>query len=221
MTDLGIASAAGMAIANPLPPSWLGRADVPPTPPTWASLDQLSVTHIRNLQAQIAYDQSGWNYGLVGTDNQLGRYQFSPALLETYGLLAAGSTAAYGIDSVNYRNCWNPLVYNKGVNAYQNYFYNITSLHSFLSTTIAQEHLSYQYLVDLYLISKNVGAILSTDSADTAAGMIYVAWTLGVGSAPTDANPAGTGAWAWRFNVVGAGANSFNSGRYAVDILSA
>lgn len=58
------------------------------------------------------------------------------------------------------------------------------------------------------------------DTADVIAGMLYVAWTLGVGSPPTPFEPNGSGAWAWRYGAVGAGDNSFNSGRYAVEILS-
>ena len=103
---------------------------------------------------------------------------------------------------------------------YNNYFYNVNSINQFLSSTIAQEHLAYQRLVDLYITSKDAGTITDNDTAETVAGMIYVSWTLGVGNSSTLSNPQGTGAWAWRFNNIGAGATSFNSGRYALAVLS-
>lgn len=213
--DAGITAAKATPIPTPLPVSWLGLASAPAQPPAWAAISQLSSTQIHNLQAQIGYDQSVWNYSLVGTNNQLGRYQFSTTLLESYGLLAPGSNAAHGTSCVNYLHCWRPTYINGAQNTYQNYFYNINSQANFLATPVAQDHLAYQHILDLYNQCVNVGAIKSTDSADIVAGMIYVAWVLGVGN-----SNAGSGAWAWRYNATGAGTNSFNSGRYSVLVLS-
>lgn len=218
--DAGIQSAAGIPITNPLPVSWLGRADLPPKPPAWANIGALSSVQLRNLQAQIAYDLSSWDYKRIGSNNKLGRYQFTTQVLEAYGLLATGSNTEYGTDCVNYVHSWQPITINTGINAYQNYFYNITSLNNFLSTATAQEHLAYQRLVDIYLTAVDVGTILAGDTADVVAGMMYVAWTLGVGAGPTISDPNGTGAWAWRYNNIGSGINSYNSGRYTVVVLS-
>lgn len=218
--DLGILSAAGVPITNPLPASWLGRIDAPPIPPAWANFGTLSSVQLKNLQAQLAYDLSAWDYTLIGNNNELGRYQIQPQTLENYGLLAPGSVGSYGTDAVNYRHCWQPTVVNNGQNVYENYFYNIINLRGFLSTSPAQEHLAYQMILDLYTSCTNVGAVQSTDTAETVAGMISVAWTLGTGTGPTPDNTAGTGAWAWRYNNLGDGANSYNSGRYAIAVLS-
>jgi hypothetical protein len=217
--DLGIRAALGTAIENQLPTSWLGRPDVPFTPPSWATIGKLSNTQVRNLQAQVAYNLSFWELNKTGPGNLLGRYQFAPSELEFYGLLATGSNAAYGNDCVNYINCWRPTVYNNIINAYQNYFYNTTSLNSFLTSQAAQDHLSYQKLVDTYLALLQNGAIVETDSSEVVAGMIYVGWTLGAGI-PGGNDGGGTGAWAWRYFNRGQGTNSFNSGRYSVTILS-
>jgi hypothetical protein len=217
--DAGILAARGQAIATPLPQSWLGLTTAPPTPPTWASVGILSTGQIKNLQAQIGYDLSQWNYGLVGTNNQLGRYQFSTPMLEAYGLLAQGSNTEYGVDCVNYRHCWQPTQFDNGINAYQRYFYNVDSISSFLTNISAQEHLAYQRIVDLYVTLTDNGAIQSADSAEVVAGMIYVGWTLTVGQAPTIEDPNGTGAWAWRYSNIGSGANSYNSGRYTIAVL--
>jgi hypothetical protein len=220
--DIGIQSALGQEIPNPLPPSWLGRSDAPPNIPSWANIYSLSSTQVRCLQAQIAYDASIWNYSKINASNQVGRYQFTPEALETYGLLAPGSNAQYGSNCINYLHCWKPNYVNQNiVSPYQNYFYNIISLQSFLTNTVAQEHLGYQRLVDLYIAAVNSQVILSSDTPDIVAGMIYVCWTLGVGSPSTPNNQGGSGAWAWRYlNVGDYGDLSFNSGRYAVTVLS-
>jgi len=214
--DPGIQAASRVPVVNPLPPSWIGIATAPPIPPSWASIQVLTSAEISYLQAQIAYDLSNWDYAKVGSNNELGRYQFTTTLLETYGLLAPGSNTAYGIDCVNYRHCWRPTYINNNVNAYQNYFYNSTTRTDFITNRTAQEHLAYQHIVDLYILGTEIGTILSTDSPDSVAGMIYVSWTLGTGSVPSPGNPNGTGAWSWRYRNIGNGTNSYNSGRYAV-----
>ena len=219
--DVGIQSALGLPIANPLPSSWLGRADAPSVVPSWANIGVLTGTQIRSLLAQIGYDLSAWNYSLVGANNQLGRYQINTSTLELYGLLAPGSNANFGTDCVNYKICWRPTVVNNGINVYQNYFYNITSIQQFFTVTQAQDHLAYQILADLYAAAINAEVIYPTDSADTVAGMLYVCWTLGVGTSASLNTPGGTGAWAWRnLNFGINGTSSFNSGRYAATVLS-
>ena len=140
--------------------------------------------------------------------------------LEDYGLLAVGSNATYGTDSVNRRTCWRSVTIRRNTNGYSNYLYNTTRLSDFLSNQVAQEHLAYQRLYDLYNDLTNVGAILSTDTTETVAGMIYVGWVLGVGTSATNSNPAGTGAWGWRYSGIGSGVNSYNAGRYAITVLS-
>jgi hypothetical protein len=220
MSDLGIQASTAIPVSNPLPLSWLGRPDMPSSAPVWANINALSNTEVRNLLAQISYDLSGWDYTKVGSSNQLGRYQFSTQILEVYGLLATGSNAQYGTNCVNYTACWKGSLVNASTNNYQNYIYSITSLSNFLTTQTAQEHLAYQRIVDIYLTCKNIGSILDTDTPDVVAGMIYVAWTLSVGSAATTLNPNGTGSWAWRYHNLGNGANSFNSGRYSYTVLS-
>jgi hypothetical protein len=217
--NIGPQQASLQGIQTPLPLSWLGRADAPPTLPASADIYRLSNTQVQNLLAQIGYDKSQWDYSMIGASNQLGRYQFSTQTLENYGLLAAGSNLAYGTDSVNYKTCWRPVTV-KGSNSYSNYNYNITSLSGFLTTVASQEHLAYQLIYDTYNALVSNGSILSTDSEDVVAGMIYVGWELGTGSQPTYANASGTGAYAWRYFGVGAGANAYNSGRYSIAFLS-
>lgn len=221
--DPGIKQSIGKLVPTPLPTSWLGLKTAPIVPPYWAVIPALTITHIRNLMAQIGYDASIWDYLKVSEDYRIGRYQFSPIVLEAYGLLAYGSREAYGDDCVNYVHCWDPVVNIKNGSAqpFQTYFYNANSLDGFLASIPAQEYLAYQRLVDLYFASVNLGVIKESDTAETIAGMIYVAWKMGVGSKPSANNATGTGAYAWRYFNVGNGVDPFNSGRYAISVLSA
>jgi hypothetical protein len=213
--DAGIQQATRTAPVLPLPVSWSGRNDMPIACPDWAVIAQLSTVQLRNLLAQIGYVSSEWNYAKIGTANQLGRYQFSTSTLESYGLLTTGATAVYGTDAVNYQHCWRAPV-----STYADYMVEIASLTEFLNNATAQEFLAYQRVQDLYSGCIKIGAIKTMDSADTVAGMLYVAWELGVGTPSTLNNSSGTGAYAWRYFNVGAGAAYYATGRYAVEVLS-
>jgi len=218
--DIGLKYAVTHPVINPLPVSWLGRTDAPITPPDWANIYRLTSMQIRNLQAQIGYDVSAWNYKLIGFNNALGRYQYTPATLEKYGILAEGSNLHYGTDCVNYQTCWRPVVIRKNTNSYANYIYNLGNLTQFLDNAAAQDHLAYQLVYDLYNELSLINAITPADDLDVVAGMISVAWTFGVGTVPTGKNITGTGAYAWRYFNTGACANEYNRGRYAVTVLS-
>lgn len=207
--DTGIQQASGQAVVDPLPTSWLGLAAMPTITPDWANTQRLTAVQGQNLLAQIGYNLSQWNYGKIGADNWLGRYQFSTTILETYGLLAAGSNLYYGTDCINYQACWAPMTVRKNTNSYAQYLHGVTSQAEFLSSIAGQDQLAYQIIYDLYnsLVASTV--IQATDSNDVVAGMIYCAWQLGVEGAKT-----------WRYSGIGTGATAFNLGRYAVTILS-
>ena len=213
--DAGIAQASRIMPSNPLPASWLGRPDAPHPGPDWAVIAQLSSTQQQNLLAQIAYVSSVWDYKKIGTNNELGRYQVDTNTLETYSLLTTGSNASYGTDAVNYQHCWRAPF-----STYANYLSEVANINDFLNNTSAQEFLAYQRLSDLYSDCVKIAAIKTNDAADVVAGMLYVAWTLGVGTAATLNNTTGTGAYAWRYFSVGTGANYYTAGRYAITILS-
>lgn len=218
--DPGIRLTLGLPVSNPLPPSWLGRRDATPGVPTWARNPVLSNKQLRALLSQIGYDKSQWDYSKIGDNNQLGRYQFDAQTLEGYGLLAPGSYEAYGNDAVNYVHCWSSGSFRHSATAYAGYLYNTTNLASFLSNTIAQEHLAYQYLSDIYRNLLRIRAVTTTDSPEVVGGMMSVGWDIGVGEAITLESQKGTGAFAWRYSGVGNGAQSFVSGKYALTVLS-
>ena len=208
--DAGFILAAGQTVVNPLPIPWLKLPTAPVSIPNWANFGRLTSKEIYNLLCQIGYDQSQWNYYDVSITNQLGRYHISPMTLEMYGLLLPGSNAAYGQNCVNHRQCWTPSYVRSDTNAYANYLYNTTSLWDFLSNSVAQDHLSYQIIYDSYAaLTKNNG-ITPTDANDVVAGMLGVSWVLGAADAAT-----------WRLTGAGAaGIRAYNSGRYAVVVLS-
>jgi len=217
--DAGIRLTLGLPVASPLPVSWLGRRDAPPGVPAWAQSPVLSNKQMRALLGQIGYDKSGWDYYKV-SENKLGKYQFGAELLEGYGLLAPGSYEAYGADAVNYVHCWSSGSFRHSVTAYSSYIYNTPNLAGFLSNTIAQEHLAYQCLVDIYKNLLRIRAITTSDIAETVGGMLYVGWEIGTGEAVTIESQKGTGAFAWRYSGVGDGAVPFVSGKYAMTVLS-
>ena len=213
--DTGIAQALRTLPPAPLPVSWLGRPDMTVSCPDWAVIAQLSGVQQQNLLAQIAYVSSDWSYTKIGANNELGRYQFDTNLLETYQLLTAGSNNSYGTDCVNYQHCWRAPS-----STYANYLSEVINIGDFLIDTSAQELLAYQRLVDLYSECVKIAAIKINDTADVVAGMLYVAWALGTGTAATLNNTSGTGAYAWSYFGIGAGASYYTAGRYAITILS-
>jgi hypothetical protein len=213
--DAGILQAGRLTPTTPLPTAWLGRADAPTARPDWAIISQLTAIQQENLLAQMAYSISGWDYAKIGANNELGRYQISPTTLETYGLIVPGSVESYGTDAVNYQHCWRPVA-----NTYAEYLGEVNSSIDFLTNKASQEDLANQIIADLYDDAVRINAIQGNDAPDVVAGMIYVCWHLGVGSAANSVNPNGTGAWAWRYFNTGNGANYYNSGRYAVAVLS-
>jgi hypothetical protein len=207
MIEQGIIRAVKLGVDNPLPISWLGKADAPSSLPQWAAIDKLTAIQLQNLQAQIGYDYSQWDYRKIGPDNQLGRYQFTSIQLENYGLITYGANKAYGSDCVNRKFCWKSAVI-RSTNSYSNYIYDTTTIDEFLNSTAGQDHLCYQILYDTYKELTQTGGIQPTDTAETIAGMIYVGWVLG------------DGAYNWRFSNIGEGAAPFNKGRYAITVLS-
>jgi hypothetical protein len=219
LKNIGPQQSTTQGIENPLPISWLGRSDAPPSLPATANIYRLKAVEVQNLLAQIAFDKSKWDYNKIGPANQLGRYQFGTQTLENYGLLAAGANLHYGTACVNYTNSWRPVTI-KGSNSYGTYNYNVASLNGFLTSIVSQEHLAYQIVYDMYnsLVANN--SIQESDTDDVVAGMLYVGWTLGAGAQPTSSTPSGIGAYAWRYSGIGNGTNSYNSGRYAITFLS-
>lgn len=209
--DQGIQAALNSALPTPLPQSWLGRVDAPIGTPGWAQIDALSNVQLTNLVAQIGYDLSQWDY--TKFNSGVGRYQFTPQQLEDYGLLAKGSVAAYPTNAVTRKICWASWVVD-------NYIHDIRNLSEFLNSAVSQDHLAYHHINIIYTGLKKIDAVLTTDTADTVAGMIYVGWMLGTGAGPTTGSSQGTGAYAWRYYNSGAGTNYYNAGRYAVTVLS-
>jgi hypothetical protein len=221
LTDIGIQNTVGVAAPNPLPVAWLGLVTAPSHIPDYALSNALTTKQNYNLVAQIGYDQSHWDYRKVGSDNQLGRYQIPAQVLQNYNFLLHGSVEAYGSAAVNYQRCWATEITLYDTVGKKNFF-NVRNLSQFLTNTVVQDLTAFRLVYDLYTQLTKINAVTELDTAGTVAGMISVAWVLGVGSGPAPGNPYGSGAWAWRYyNLQAAtGAQAFVTGRYAVDVLS-
>jgi len=219
-TSLGITQAATVSLSGTLPKGRLGLTTAPTAPNQTLAIDRFSTINLRCLAAQIGYNASGWDYTKISSKFLIGSYQVGAQTLENYGFLVPGSAKIYGADAVNRNFNWQPITVRKNTSSYSTYNTKIGSLKDFLSTPGFQDALAYQILHDTYYALYQSNAITDSDPTDVIAGMMYVAWVLGVGSTPTNATPNGTGAWAWRFHNMGNAANYYNLGRYTVTVLS-
>lgn len=208
MANAGITNATGQTFTTTLTYSWLGRADAPMVPGT---IGNFNTPQTKALLAQLAYTASKWNPTLFNSTAYLaGRYQFNSSVLSQYGYLNQQFYQTHGASSMTYTVAW------VGQNL-------ITNLLQFLSNVKIQDRLAFNYMSDNYTAMVASGAIQPTDDLPTVAGMLSVAHLVGPGALPTGQNPQGTGAYQWRnFGTGGQPVNNyFNSGRYAISVLSA
>lgn len=200
-TETGINQAAGQGVKRAVDPSYLDRADNP-TPPS--GVGNLSADEVKALKTQIAYSESGFNYGVVEAQrgNYLGKYQMGTAALVDQGYIKPDAYKLYGTAAVQYPSSWSGKD-------------GISSKESFLNNGSVQEKAMDNLLQRNYSTMLKTGGIRSTDDPSTVAGMLSTSHLLGAGGATT-----------WRVSGVGADANNttgttyFNQGRYAIDVLS-
>ncbi len=200
-SDSGPNAALKETVKNPVDKSYLYRNDN--TGPS-SGIGNLSQTELKALMTQIAYSESGFKYDQVEQQrgNYLGKYQIGAQVLTTQGYLKEDALKQYGNSAVNYPSSWT------GKNG-------ITSKESFLGSGSTQESVMFDNMTANYGRMTQSGAIKSTDSPSTVAGMLAASHLLGA-----------TGAANWRKTGTGADANNtsgttyFNQGRYAVDVLA-
>lgn len=194
--DIGILNASNQSITNPLTYSWLGRADAP------IALGQVGNFNRQQTQilvSQLAYTCSQWNPKLYNSQTYTaGRYQFTSAVLATYGYINNKFFATHGANSLSFSTAWT------GSNG-------ITDVLQFLSNSSIQDRLALLYLQDNFTALDSIGAITTNDALDVQAGMLFVAHLLGPQAALT-----------WR--VSGSSSNIpagyYNAGRYAISVLA-
>lgn len=196
----GINSAAGQGVKRAADSSYMNRADNP-TPTS--GIGRLSAEETKALKTQIAYSESGFDYGAVEKKNGnfLGKYQIGSAALVDQGYIKADAYKLYGTSAVQYPSSWTGK---DGIN----------SKSDFLANGSVQENAMDTLLQRNYNTLLKTGGIRSTDDSSTVAGMLSTSHLLGAGGATT-----------WRTSGAGADANGttgttyFNQGRYAVNTL--
>lgn len=197
--DAGIESARGKPVSNPCPKNWLDTPFAPNPPGGVGPLDQ---NQVKCLMAQIAFNESRWQYAIKNQLNYIGRYQFGAAACTDAGYIKLEFFKQYGNRAFNYPDAWT------GKNG-------CTSIESWFSSKGIQETEMYRLLSSNYKTLVRIGGIKSNDTACEVGGMLQVAHLLGAG-----------GAKSWRNSASGADANGttgeqyFNRGRYAIEVLA-
>lgn len=200
--DIGITNSIGTGVLSPVPSAWLLKPTAPAIPPGWLLISGFSGEQMQALAAQLSYSNSQWDYGKIGSNNELGAYQFTASILEQYNLLLAGSVAAYGNQAVNRPNAWagNANSTQFLSDARNSHKAPINNIQEFLANKKAQDNLAYRRIFDLYNQLVKTAAVKTTDTADIISGMIFVAWAIGAGNGATPTSQIGSGAWAWRYS---------------------
>ena len=198
--DPGPKAASTASVKNPVNKSYLIRADNP-TPDS--GVGPLSIVQTKALLTQLAWNESGWNYGISerARGHYLGKYQVGAAALADQGFIKKDAFALYGASAVDYPASWKN---------------GITSKEDFLANPAVQEQVITRLINTNYSTLTRIDGIKNGDDICTVAGMIAASHLLGAGGANT-----------WRKTAGGSDANGttgttyFNMGRYAVDVLAA
>lgn len=198
--DPGPASAASQNVSNGMPKEWIGKPDCPNPS---SGIGPLSTYHVKCLMAQIAFNESRWDYKVSNQFNFVGRYQFGAPALADCGYIKPDYVKQYGGNKcLNITSSWT----NKD---------GIGSIEDYKSTPSAQENAMFELMNRNYKTLVRIGGIKPDDDLCTIAGLIQVAHLLGAGGAKN-----------WRNSGGGQDANGttgatyFNRGRYAIDVLA-
>lgn len=199
--DPGIESALKQGVSKGMPKEYLGRADAPNPS---SGVGPLSQYQTKCLMGQIAYTESGWKYDIVevARGNYLGRYQCGGPVLADQGYIKLEYVKQYGTQAVNFDAAWTGKD-------------NINSKADFLKAPAVQEAVMLKLLSGNYNTLVRIKGIKEGDSLCTVAGMLQASHLLGAGGAKN-----------WRMTGGGADANGttgaqyFNRGRYAIDVLA-
>ena len=223
--DLGIQGAAGQTVVKQAPTEFMKKADAPSpdfalegrgTPGDANAIPGLTTPQIKALAVQLSFAESD-NNPQFREKLRIGRYSINAVLLAEYGYIKPDYLRKYGQDAINQSNSWT----GKG---------GVTAVENFLGNPSAQDECMFGFIRDAYkkLTTSSPRGIDFGDSICVAAGMISVAYffreqTQTFGS---DVNAMVLAAAQWRKKNTGknsAGAtpvNSYNQGRYAIDVLS-
>jgi len=224
-SDKGIKAAAGQSVSKQAPVEFMKKADAPSTdiflegrgtPGEANAIPGLTTQQVKAIMVQIAYAESDSNPEFV-TSTLLGRYGINAILLAEYGFIKPDYLRKYKLDAINQAGAW------AGKNG-------IKSAADFTKSIASQDTCMVTFIEDAYkrLSSSTPRGIDFGDSICVAAGMIMTSYffreeTQFIGS---DVNAMVLAAATWRKENTGTNAakqtpiDSYNRGRYAIDILS-
>lgn len=222
-TDKGIKAAAGQSVTKQAPAEFMKKADAPVpnvtldargSPDDGNYQPGLTTQQVKALMVQIAYAESDFNPEFKA-GGYLGRYGINGVLLAEYGFIKPDYLKKYKADCINQNGAWTGK---EGIN----------SAADFLKSVGAQDMCMSNFIQDAFKRLTNSRGIDFKDSICAAAGMLSVSYffrdeTQLFGS---DVNAMVLAAKTWRTENTGTNPagrtpiNSYNQGRYAIDILS-
>lgn len=197
--DPGPASAYGKPVKKKVDKSFIKRADCPVPK---GGIGPLSIAEVKCLMAQIGWRESNWNYSARNSYGYIGKYQFGAMALVDRGYIKLEAQRAHGNTATAISSSWTGKD-------------NIRSIEDWFNATEVQEKVMFEQMKANYATLMRISGLTKTDDVCTVAGMLSVSHLLGAG-----------GAKSWRQTGGGqdangtTGADYFNSGRYAVDVLT-
>lgn len=197
--DPGPASAYGKLVKKKIDKSYVKRADCPVPN---GGIGPLSVNELKCLMAQIGWRESTWDYRARNSYGYIGKYQFGAMALVDRGYIKLEAQRAHGNKAMAMSSSWTGKD-------------NIRSIEDWFNATEVQEKVMFEQMKANYATLMRISGLSKSDDVCTVAGMLSVSHLLGAG-----------GAKSWRKTGGGqdangtTGADYFNSGRYAVDVLT-
>ena len=197
----------------------MGRQDAPaPSSPiqVFGTIPGLTQNQLKALMIEIAYAETAYT-PTYNANNQLGRYAVGAVVLTEYGYIKPDYLKTMGLAAVTTPNAWTGKD-------------NITSATDFLKAIAIQDIVMGSFLKDMHtkLKSSSPAGIAAGDPTGTAAGMLYVAYSMRntISTVVTNLTAMRDLAVAWRIHNSGSTFDNqspvvpYNNGRYAIDILS-
>lgn len=224
-SEAGLAAAIGQTVTKQAPAEYMKRADAPSPDIVINSsgtygranfIPGLSTAQIKALMVQIAFANSDFSSSFRSS-TRLGRYGVNAVILAEYEFIKPDYLRRHKLDAINVKMAWT------GKN-------DIYSAEEFLASSSVQDIVMMRFISDIYerLTKSSPSGIGMGDSICVAAGMINVAYFFKDAKSTfgSDLSEMVRLAALWRKDNVGTDSEdatpiqSYNQGRYAIDILS-
>jgi D-alanyl-D-alanine carboxypeptidase len=208
--DVGITDAAGQSLVQPTCPAEYMAKTTTYTPAGnfGANTPNLSQQQAKAMMAELGYFLSQFNYSFVSSDAQrIGKYAVDATYLAAAGYIKPDAIKQYGTATLSKTASWTGKD-------------GITSQDDFFNSPNVQDTIQFNEFTASYTALVANGGIKSTDDVCTAAGMMFVAHEARSVQGATDWRNKGVTPAAWMDSTY-KGADLYNQGRYAIDVLAA